>query len=197
MIGMAPKHIDSVVALQRACFPPPFPKSSLWRSEHLRRHLEVFPAGQLVAVQDGRVVASASAAIIDEDTWQAHLGWEETLGGFEFNHHDPGGTTLYGADISVHPDHRGKGVGRALYKRRFEIVREIGLARFGTACRMPDFRGSGRALHEYVLAVLSGAANDRTLTPLLRCGLNLLGVIEEYMPDDESGNAAALLEWRP
>ena len=38
---------------------------------------------------------------------------------------------------------------------------------------------------------------DRTLSVLLRYGLKFLDVIENYMPDEESGNAAALLEWIP
>jgi hypothetical protein len=50
---------------------------------------------------------------------------------------------------------------------------------------------------EYAFAVVQGTVTDQTLTPLLRYGLALVDVIEEYMEDMESGHAAALLEWRP
>ncbi len=50
---------------------------------------------------------------------------------------------------------------------------------------------------QYARVVVEGKATDRTLTPLLRYGLGFVEVIENYMDDEESGNAAALLEWRP
>jgi hypothetical protein len=45
--------------------------------------------------------------------------------------------------------------------------------------------------------VVTRELTDRTLTPLLSYGLTFLGVIENYMEDVESGDAAALLEWLP
>ena len=38
---------------------------------------------------------------------------------------------------------------------------------------------------------------NRTHRALLRYGLTFLGVIHDYMEDEESANAAALLEWKP
>lgn len=46
---MLPKDIEGAVALQRDCFPPPFPEELLWQISHLQRHLEIFPEGQFVA----------------------------------------------------------------------------------------------------------------------------------------------------
>lgn len=195
---LAPGDLDGVVALQQACFPQPFPQEHLWQRAHLSAHLERFAAGQFVAVAEGRVVGSASSAIIGESTWQAQLGWADTLGGFGFEHHDPDGSTLYGADISVAPEFRGQGVGRALYQARFDLVRALALARYGTACRVPGFSSSSIAdPSAYVDQVVSGGRSDRTLTPLLRYGLRVVDVLRGYMPDEESGDAAALLEWTP
>lgn len=194
---MVPSDLPGVVGLQRACFPAPFPEELLWKASDLEAHLSKFPEGQFVAEHDGQIVASASANRVSEATWQAHLPWEETMGGFTFNNFDSDGTTLYGADISVHPDHRGQGLGRRLYEARFDLVRRLGLTRYGTACRLPDFHRSGVSVEDYVARVARGETTDRTLTPLLRFGLRLAGVIHNYMEDEESGNAAALLEWRP
>lgn len=195
---MAPDDFAGVVDLQRACFPPPFAEDHLWRVEHLEAHLARFPEGQFVAVAGERVVGSASAAIIPEPAWLMRQGWEETLGGFAFDHHDPDGTTLYGADISVSPEFQGRGVGRALYQARFGLVRALGLARYGTACRIPGFSSSGLTCPAtYVGEVVSGATADRTLTPLLSYGLRCVAVLRDYMHDPESGHCAALLEWTP
>lgn len=191
--------IPAVVALQRLCFPAPFSEEYLWTECHLIAHLMKFPEGQLVAEVNGQVVGSASAVRISEANWHAHASWEATVGGFEFDHFDADGSTLYGADISVDPRFRGMGIGRALYAARFNLVRQLGLIRYGTACRMPDFqtKAAGMSPSAYAFAVREGGHADRTLTPLLRYGLSLVTVLEDYMEDEESGNAAALLEWTP
>ncbi|MCW5935999.1 MAG: GNAT family N-acetyltransferase [Fimbriimonadaceae bacterium] len=199
---MALADVSGVVALQKACFPPPFPQDYHWLEGHIRAHLTVFPEGQFVAERAGLVIGSASNLIVSEEGWESHADWMETTGGTEFQNHDPQGSTLYGADISVHPETRGQGVGRALYQARFNLVKANGLRRFGTACRIPDWREWSVANRDtlkqaYCLAVVRGDARDRTLTPLLRMGMAYRGVIEDYMDDDESGNAAALLEWNP
>lgn len=116
--------------------------------------------------------------------------------------HDPSGTTLYGLDISVHPDWRGRGVMRSLYNTRFCLVRSLGLKRYGTAVRMPGFRvyevqNPGAQAEDYVQAVVESRVVDRTLTPMLRVGLRPGGVIRNYMEDPESHHSAAVLEWHP
>lgn len=195
---MKVRDIEGVVALQAACFPPPFPADQHWTPAHLARHLEVFPEGQFVAFEEGRVVGSASALILGDDAWNAHLSWEDATGGHNFAHHEPTGTTLYGADISVHPEARRRGVARALYAARFELVRSKGLRRFGTVCRLPGFSGSHfPSPIAYGQAVSENRAEDPTLTPLLRLGCRLVAIVEGYMHDPESGDAGGVLEWLP
>lgn len=153
---------------------------------------------------DGHVVASSTSVLISEERYQAHLPWEETVGGHFLEGHDPAGTTLYGVDISVHPDHRGKGLARQVYEARFAYVRENRLARFATACRLPGLAGwlhgrraSKNLLEQYLGLVNSGELSDRTLTPLLKLSTTLVGGAMDYMDDEESCNCAALLEWSP
>jgi GNAT superfamily N-acetyltransferase len=188
---------EAAAALQSLAFPPPFPKDLLWQPEHLRRHIQIFPEGQFVAEADSQIVGSCSNTLISEDRWQAHESWTETVGGPLLDHFDPNGSTLYGLDITVHPDFRRMGIGRDFYSARFDLASS--LTRYGTACRLPDFRSYQRQHPEttprtYAQKVTHEEITDRTLTPLLRYGLTFLGVIEDYMEDEESGNAAALLE---
>ena len=172
IVPLSAEHVEGAVALQRLCFPPPFPEELLWKVEHLHRHHELFPDGQFVAVLGSEVLASASMARIAEERWQAHASWDETVGGPFMTHFDPEGSTLYGMDISVAP-----------------------------SARVPDYASwaasTGGTVQDYVAAVARAEAIDRTLTPLLRVGLDLIAVLEEYMDDSESGNAAALLERTP
>jgi len=198
---MREQHLDGAVGLQRDCFPEPFPEELLWNRDHLTTHLRLFSEGQFVVLDGDRVIASASATRISEENWDAHRGWDETVGGPFLETFDPTGTTLYGLDISVHPQYRGMGLGRMLYQARFDLAKGLGLVRYGTACRLPDFRAfekehPGATVEEYAENVVQGSAKDRTLSPLLRYGLTFLGVIHRYMEDFESNDAAALLEWR-
>lgn len=198
---MEPRDIPGAIGLQRVCFPAPFPEEMLWNSTHLDRHIKIFPEGQFVATHHETVVGSASALVVSEAAWQAHGNWESTTGGLFLQAHDPKGTTLYAVDVSVHPEFRGQGVGRALYQARFDLVTHLGLKRFGTACRIPDFmqwhRRTGGSVSEYADTVENGETIDRTLTPLLRYGLRRLDVLQNYMEDEESAHAAVLLEWIP
>lgn len=193
------RDIEGVVALQRECFPAPFPEELLWQAAHIARHIEIFPGGQWVAEHEGQIVASCTNLLISEEHWQAHLNWEETVGGHFLTAHQPAGTTLYGVDVSVSPDWRGQGLGRRMYKARFEFVRQHALSRYGTAVRMPDYlvQAQRQSPQAYAEAVVAGTLSDRTLTPLLRMGTQFIGVIENHMDDEESGHAAAILEWRP
>lgn len=191
------EDFEGVAALQRACFPEPFPLELLWNPNHLRRHNEMFPQGQFVAILNSEVVASCTNILISNERWEAHLAWEDVTGGLMLSKHEPGGQTLYGIDISVHPDHRGKGIARQLYQMRFDLVRALDLSRYGTVCRMPDFSISGHAdPSNYAELVVKGTMSDRTLTPLLKMGLTYEGVVSGYMDDEESGNAGAILSWQ-
>lgn len=192
---MCVRDIPGVVGLQRECFPAPFPEQFLWTPEHLDSHLSRFAEGQIIAVDsDGAICGSASNCLISEETWAAHRSWAATVGGFHFENHDPCGKVLYGADISVHPDFRRMGVGRKLYEARFDLAQQLGV-RYATVCRLPNYCDhSHLTAKDYAEHVATGKLEDRTLTPLLKMGLAYQGIIEDYMEDEESGNAGAILE---
>jgi len=194
-------YISEVVALQPLCFPPPFPPELLWKAEHLEHHLRVFPEGQMVALADGKVLGSGTSMIISENNWNSHGDFDATVGTFLLDNHDPKGTTMYGVDISVHPDFRGHGIGRKIYAARFELVKKLNLKRYGTSVRIPDFHTwhhqTNGGVKEYTQLVSEGKVVDRTLTPMIKFGLKLEGIVEGHMNDAESGNAAAVLVWVP
>lgn len=194
---MMASDVEAVVALQALAFPPPFDPEYHWEASHLLAHLDRFADGQFVVEAAGEVIASSSNMRISEPTWDRHGSWIDTVGGPNLENHDSLGSTLYGLDISVHPDYRRQGVGRLIYHARFDYVRNRRLRRYGTACRIPDWSGQSLPQEVYVREVERGALQDRTLSALLKYGMNLISVIHDYMPDPESGNAAALLEWAP
>lgn len=199
VVPLEKKFIDAAVELQRLAFPPPFDEDLLWKAEHLLRHLEIFPTGQFVAVNEkGVLMGTCSNTRISESNWNAHKDWDTTVGGPFLESFAKDGSTIYGLDISVHPTFRRLGVGRALYAARFELVQaDPYLKRYGTACRIPGY--AAQAMNHtpvsYVQSVVHGELSDPTLTPLLRMGLTYVQTIGDYMDDAESGNSAAMLEW--
>lgn len=202
IVPMRMDHVDGVVALQRTAFPPPFSENLWWKPAHIKAHIETFPGGQWVALSGSDVIGSCSNCLIGEESWLAHLGWGDTVGGPYIRNHAQDGSTLYGLDITVHPEFRRQGIARAFYETRFELVREQHLTRYGTGCRIPDYRAYSitnpeTTVEQYVQAVAQGRTRDRTLTPLLRMGVAVCGVVQDYMEDMESANYGVLLEWKP
>jgi len=192
-----PSDIASIVALQRDCFPHPFPTDLLWKPEHIEGHLQRFREGQFVAAVGGAVVASCTNILVSRQTWDAHLDWRSVTGGLSLKGHNPLGTIIYGIDISVHPSFRGQGIARKLYQARYDLALKNNWD-YATVCRLPGFSKSGISTPaEYACEVVSGKISDSTLTPLVKLGLTYLGIISGYMDDPESHNAGAILKWIP
>jgi GNAT superfamily N-acetyltransferase len=195
---MTESHFRGVIQLQKEAFPPPFDENLLWSEDDLVTHISLLPSAQWVAIEDGQVVGSCSNTRISEENYQLHSDWDSTVGGYRLQKYDANGSTLYGLDISVSEHHRGKGIGRAFYEKRKAFVRKNGLSRYATGCRLPDFRESGfESVYEFIEQVRTGRKRDRTLSPLLKYDLRVVGVHTNYMVDEESKNCAALLEWVP
>ena len=72
------------------------------------------------------------------DTLRPHTWAGITDSGY-FTNHDPQGDTLYGADVYVHPDARGLGVGHALYEARRELCRRLNLRRILAGGRLWNY----------------------------------------------------------
>jgi predicted amidohydrolase/ribosomal protein S18 acetylase RimI-like enzyme len=191
---MSHNDIPGVIALQHRAFPGQTP----WQAEQLERHLQVFPEGQLVAVDVAdRVLGSASSLLIDWDDYAEEANWSAITGRGTFDTHNPLGKTLYGADMGVDPDARQQGIGRALYDARKELIRERGLKRLLTGGRIGGYAKVADALtaKEYVADVVAGKRRDSTLSFQLNNGLVVLDVVPDYMSDADSRGFATVLEW--
>lgn len=184
--------------IQRECFPPPYPVEQLWSQDQIESHCRLFPEGALCVEADGELVGSCTSLIIRWDPNHAQHSWSEVSGDGYITTHDPAGNALYGIDMAVRPDWRGRGAARAMYQARYDLVSRLGLDCFLAAGRMPGYhRYAGRWTPEqYAGAVVRGEIADPVITPQLRSGLRPVQVLHGYLPDAESGNAALLLEWR-
>jgi GNAT superfamily N-acetyltransferase len=184
--------------IQRECFPPPYPEEQLWSRGQIESHIRHFPQGALCAEVDGELVGSCTGLIIAFEPSHPHV-WAEVTGNGFIHTHNPQGDSLYGVDMAVRPAFRGRGVARAMYQARFDLVRRLGLKRFLAGGRMPGYHQHAAAFTpvQYAEAVVAGRLVDPVITPQLKAGLKPLHVVHGYLPDEESADCALLLEWRP
>jgi len=189
-----PEHAAALAALQDVCFPTLAPEQR-FTAAHYRKHLELFPEGQFVALDGGRVVGGTTTCRLAFDFDHVGHTFDDIIQGGWLTSHDPQGDWLYGADISVHPDERGRGLGRALYAARQETVRRLGLKGQVTAGMM---RGYGAvkdrmSAEEYYRGLQDGTINDPTLSAQRKIGFELRRLLPKYLHDPVCDDYAVLI----
>lgn len=191
---LTPDDFDSVVALQRRCFPGIAP----WKSEQFSQQLALFPEGQICILFDDTIVATSSALIVDEEDYGAWHTFDQVSDNGFIRGHDPEGDTLYGIDIAVDPDHRGFRLARRIYDARKALVAEKNLRAILIAGRIPGYHDHKDEMtaDEYVAAVVTKRFQDPVLTAQLSNGFAIRQVLRGYLPSDfESGGHAVFMEW--
>jgi ribosomal protein S18 acetylase RimI-like enzyme len=191
-----PEDFDAIAALSRRVYPDDEP----WRPDQLQSHLNVFPEGQFVAIDQttGEIVGMAASLIVLWDDYSVSDSYHDFTDNSMFTNHDPAGRTVYAAEVMVAPDRQGQGIGRKLYKARRDLVRKLGLLRIRAGARLRGYSAYADQLspEEYVKAVIRGDIIDKTLTFQLRNGFRVIGVVSDYLArDPASMGHAAIIEW--
>ncbi|MEM6730395.1 MAG: GNAT family N-acetyltransferase [Myxococcota bacterium] len=192
--AMASNDFDAIIALQLRCFPNMKP----WTREQFDSMLAHFPEGQHVIVVDGVIAASSSSLIVDYREYDDWHDWMTISDNGLIRNHDSEGDTLYGIEIQVDPDQRGKKLARRLYEARKDLCRRHNLARILVGGRIPGFSDHAKELsaQDYVDKVIRSEFFDPVLTTQLANGFVLRQIVEDYLPSDEdSGGYATILEW--
>jgi predicted amidohydrolase/ribosomal protein S18 acetylase RimI-like enzyme len=184
----------AVAELQRRCFPDMQP----WTEAMFESQLAVFPEGQIGVELDGLLVACSSSLIVDTDDLDEQHSFEQACDHGFLGNHDPDGDALYGIDIAVDPNARGKRIARRLYDARKQLCRDRRLRRFIIAGRMPRYHKHHGTLtpEAYVASVLAKQHRDPVITTQLANGFAVRAVLRDYLPSDrESMGHAVLMEW--
>lgn len=207
IVPSEPWHAPHLEALQVRCFPT-LGAQELMRAAHFLHHRTVFAEADLVAVAhrdlagaplaEPQVVGLGSGFFVDFDF--AHPGhtFRELIDDGWYGRHDPAGAWYYGADVSVEPAWRGRGIGRRLYDARKALVRRHGKRGIVAGGVLPGFARHKHVLTaaEYVARVVAGELVDPTLTMQLRNGFVVAGVLQGYLEDAAADDWAALIVWR-
>ena len=196
LVTLEPRHAPALEQLQIACFPT-LAAHELMREEHFLSHARLFPEGSFVALDGDNVVGLGSGFFIDFDFEDGQHTFKDIIAAGYYTNHDPVGAWYYGADISVHPEYRGRGIGKLLYEARKDLVRRSnrrGIVAGGVLPGYAEHRGK-LTVQEYVDKVVAGKLFDATLSFQLKNGFEVQGLLENYLKDAASDNWATLIVW--
>ncbi len=193
---LQPRYFHALEQLQVESYPT-LAAADLMRAHHFAAQYKRFAEGQYVALDGARVIGQGSGFFTEFDFAHPNHRFRDFCGGLTFDRHDPTGPWYYGADISVHPDYRGRGVGRLLYAARKELVRRHNRRGIVAGGALPGYAAHKAHMTalEYVQHVAAGALADPTLSFQRHMGFEAVGVIENYMEDSASDNWASLIVW--
>lgn len=185
---------EALEALQRVIFPS-LDDAQRFKAPHYHKHLQLFPEGQFVALLGDRVVGATSTIRRHFDFGHADHDFNAIIQGGWLTSHEPDGDWLYGADLGVDPAFRGRGIARALYAARQQLVWGLRL-RGQLAAGM--LSGYGARQHEmsaeaYLDALRSGTLNDPTLSMQQRMGFQLRQLLADHVRDPLCADYSVLI----
>ena len=193
----APQHAEALAELQRIVFPTLDP-SERFGADHYRRHVEIFPEGQFVALDNGRPetpIAATTTLRLNLDLEHPQHRFPEFLGGLSLSAHDPAGEWLYGADLGVHPAWRRRGIARALYAARHFAAVQLGLRGQLTVGMLNGYGAVADRMsaEEYYERLVAGVLKDPTVSAQMRIGFRPGGLIPDYVQDPRCCGYGVLL----
>lgn len=196
IVNLEESMADDLEKIELACFPMANP-DDLLSADDIRAYARTFPEGYFVALIDGRPVGMGAGIYLDFDFDHPQHTIKGITGENQCGNHDPDGEWYYGTDITVHPDFRGRGIGRMLYDRRKALVvadNKRGIIAGGSLPGYFHHKGS-MPVQEYVAKVVAGELSDPTLSFQLANGFEVRGLLENYLEDEADDGWAALIVW--
>jgi 4-aminobutyrate aminotransferase/(S)-3-amino-2-methylpropionate transaminase len=189
-----PEHAAQMEELQRVCFPT-LADVERFKAPHYLKHMELFADGQLVALDGDQVVGATATLRLDFDFNHVDHTFAEIIQGGWLTSHQPDGAWLYGADLAVRHDYRGRGLATALYAARQELVWRLGLQGQVTAGMIPGYGAvkSTMAAEDYYESVVAGRIKDSTLSTQMRVGFEPRKLLTNYLNDPVCDNYSVLL----
>lgn len=195
IVPMQTEHAEQLEALQYIVFPT-LAEEEILHANQYRKHVEIFPEGQFVALDGGKVVGVTSTIRYHFDlSKNEHHTFFEIMGGGWFTTHEPNGEWLYGMDVSVHPDHRSKGIARALYRARQYTCRQLNLKGQITVGMLNGYAAVSNtmSIDEYFEKVKNHELFDPTVSVQEKVGFEIVALMKDYLNDPTCGNAGAVI----
>jgi ribosomal protein S18 acetylase RimI-like enzyme len=203
---MTKYDIPKIINLQKQSFADMAEYGMIWPSSYLENHISIFPEGQFCAEAIDKdhgdiskkkmIVGSASSLIITLEPPYAEHTWYEITGQGMFMNHDITGDSLYGADISTHPQFQRQGIASMLYNARKDLAIKLNLRRIIAGGRLYYYYKHANKISpiEYVNRAIVGEIKDPVLSFQLKNGFRFIKILPNYLYDKRSLNYAAFIE---
>jgi predicted amidohydrolase/GNAT superfamily N-acetyltransferase len=179
---------------------PAFGPTGVYSEAQLRGQMHQFAEGQFVATYEGRIIGYCATFRIPETLALASHDWATITGRGYASRHDPQGDWMYGMDVCVDPEFRGRRIGQRLYNERRRLCQDLRLKGIVFAGRMPNLARRWKAVgsaENYLKLVLEGKQRDPVIGFQLRNGFEPIGILHDYLPIDyESRGFATHMIWR-
>jgi GNAT superfamily N-acetyltransferase len=185
---------EQLERLQEIVFPT-LSDHQRFKAQHYRKHIELFPAGQFVAVAGDRVIGMTTSIRLNFDFAHGHHTFDEVFQNGWLTAHHPEGQWLYGADIGTHPEFRGLGIARELYRARQQSVQQLGLLGQVTVGMLYGFSEVCRdmGIDAYYEELALGRRSDPTISAQCKIGFQMRGLVRDYLEDPACANSGVLL----
>lgn len=196
LVNLEAAMADRLEKIELACFPMANP-DDLLSADDIRAYARTFPEGYFVAMEGENPVGMGAGIFLDFDFDHPQHTIASITGEHQCGNHDPEGDWYYGTDITVLPEHRGKGIGNLLYEARKDLVRQYGKRGIIAGGSIPGFFEHKQTMsaQEYVEKVVAGELHDPTLTFQMHNGFEVRGLLENYLEDEADDGWAALIVW--
>lgn len=193
--NIEPEFAQGLEDLQRIVFPS-LADDELILKEHYLHHFKIFPEGQFVITDGEKIVGMTTTMRCNFDFNHQNHTFKETIAGGWMTNHDPNGEWLYGLDVGVHPDYRGKGLARELYRARQILVNFMDLKGQLTVGMMNGYGKLNNQITgiQYYNELIKGERSDPTISAQFKIGFKPLALIENYVNDPSCGNFGILLQ---
>lgn len=198
IIRTKPEHAQALEELQYIVFPN-LSDNEILKREHYLKHIEIFPEGQLVALDGDKVIGGTTTMRYNFDlNHPTHHSFSETVSGGWLTNHNPHGEWLYGIDVSVHPDYRGQGIARKFYEMRNVIASELGCRGQLTVGMLNGYfkYKDEMTIDAYYQKVINHEIFDPTVSVQEKIGFKIICLMKDYLDDPTCGNAGALIVMR-
>lgn len=194
IINTQSRHAPTIAAISYCDDPD---DETVFHAHHIRAHVQRFPQGQFTALCEGRVVGYATTMRTNRPPSARPLPWLQAVGDMRLSAHHPRGEWLYGVDFYVHPDFRRRGIGSALYRARFDLVKRLGLKGFYAGGMLAGYHRYCQQMtaSDYGERVRRREITDPTITMQMNRGFRPQGVIENYVSGLPAYSSAMLIVW--
>jgi GNAT superfamily N-acetyltransferase len=167
-------------------------------ADMFRRHMQIFPEGQFVALEAGRVVGLTASMRIAFDPAHPFIEpWFTTISDGWLTRHDPRAEWMYGVESCVHPDCQSYGIGGKLMQARFDTAQALNLHGLVAGSDIMDYYKVAETVtpEAYLRDVLTGTRFDNNLTKQLKKGFKAVALIPDYLPEPGMPGWGVVIVW--